>query len=40
MGWTMHFREFAEICERLEELSGRLEMIDLLARELPPLGDR
>jgi len=32
--------EFAEICERLEALSGRLEMIDLLARELPRLDDR
>ncbi|MDD1671172.1 MAG: ATP-dependent DNA ligase [Methanomicrobiales archaeon] len=36
----MLFREFAEICERLEALSGRLEMIDLLAGELPRLDDR
>ena len=36
----MLFREFSEICERLEALSGRLEMIDLLAGELPRLDDR
>jgi DNA ligase-1 len=36
----MLFREFARICERLEALSGRLEMIDLLAGELPQLDDR
>jgi DNA ligase-1 len=36
----MLLREFAEICERLEALSGRLEMIDLLAGELPRLDDR
>jgi DNA ligase-1 len=36
----MLFREFAEICERLEALSGRLEMIDLLSRDLPRLDDR
>ncbi|HTY53314.1 MAG TPA: ATP-dependent DNA ligase [Methanomicrobiales archaeon] len=35
----MLFREFAEICERLENISGRLEMIDLLAGELPRLDD-
>ncbi|HMA06018.1 MAG TPA: ATP-dependent DNA ligase [Methanomicrobiales archaeon] len=36
----MLFREFAEICERLEAISGRLEMIDLLAQDLPRLDDR
>ncbi|HXW99545.1 MAG TPA: ATP-dependent DNA ligase [Methanomicrobiales archaeon] len=36
----MLFREFAGICERLEAISGRLEMIDLLAGELPGLDDR
>jgi DNA ligase-1 len=40
MRGAMHFREFSEICERLEAISGRLEMIDLLARELPRLDDR
>jgi DNA ligase-1 len=36
----MLFREFSEICERLEAIPGRLEMIDLLAGELPRLDDR
>ncbi|MGE5832336.1 MAG: ATP-dependent DNA ligase [Methanomicrobiales archaeon] len=36
----MLFREFAEICERLEAISSRLEMIDLLAQDLPRLDDR
>jgi DNA ligase-1 len=36
----MLFREFSEICERLEAISGRLEMIDLLAGVLPRLDDR
>ncbi|HUK37543.1 MAG TPA: ATP-dependent DNA ligase [Methanomicrobiales archaeon] len=36
----MLFRDFAGICERLEAISGRLEMIDLLAGELPRLDDR
>ena len=35
----MLFRDFAGICERLEAISGRLEMIDLLAGELPRLDD-
>src|SRR5512136_461253 len=35
----MLFREFSEICERVEALSGRLEMIDELAKVLPGLGD-
>ncbi|HTY15224.1 MAG TPA: ATP-dependent DNA ligase [Methanoregulaceae archaeon] len=35
----MHFREFARICEQLEGLSGRLEMIDLISRALPDLSD-
>ncbi|MDD1663300.1 MAG: ATP-dependent DNA ligase [Methanomicrobiales archaeon] len=36
----MLFREFSEICDRIEAISGRLEMIDVLARELPGLDDR
>jgi DNA ligase-1 len=36
----MLFREFSEICERLEAIPGRLEMIDLLAGELTRLDDR
>lgn len=36
----MLFREFSEICERLEAIPGRLEMIDLLAGVLPLLDDR
>ena len=36
----MLFREFSEICERLEAIPGRLEMIDLLSLELPRLDDR
>jgi DNA ligase-1 len=36
----MLFREFSEICERLEAIPGRLEMIDVLARDLPGLDDR
>ena len=35
----MLFREFSEICERVEALSGRLEMIDELAKVLPGLVD-
>lgn len=33
----MLFIEFSRCCERLEGLSGRLEMIDLISRELPGL---
>lgn len=33
----MLFIEFSHCCERLEGLSGRLEMIDLISRELPGL---
>ncbi len=36
----MLFREFSEICERLEAIPGRLEMIDILSLELPRLDDR
>ncbi|MDD1663908.1 MAG: ATP-dependent DNA ligase [Methanomicrobiales archaeon] len=36
----MLFREFSEICERLEAIPGRLDMIDLLSRELPRLDDQ
>jgi DNA ligase-1 len=34
----MLFIEFSRCCERLEGLSGRLEMIDVISRELPPLS--
>jgi len=34
----MLFIEFSRCCERLEGLSGRLEMIDLISRELPELS--
>jgi len=34
----MLFIEFSRCCERLEGLSGRLEMIDLISRELPGLS--
>jgi DNA ligase-1 len=33
----MLFIEFSRCCERLEGLSGRLEMIDVISRELPGL---
>jgi DNA ligase 1 len=36
----MLFREFSEICERLEAIPGRLEMINILSLELPRLDDR
>jgi DNA ligase-1 len=35
----MLFREFSAICERIEDLSGRLEMIGELAKVLPGLDD-
>ncbi|MCU0629899.1 MAG: ATP-dependent DNA ligase [Methanoregulaceae archaeon] len=35
----MLFREFSAICEQLEGISGRLEMIDLISRRLPSLSD-
>jgi DNA ligase 1 len=35
----MQFREFSRICEQLEGISGRLEMIDLISRILPSLSD-
>ncbi len=34
----MLFREFSEICEKLEAISGRLEMIDLISTVLPTLS--
>jgi len=34
----MLFIEFSRCCERLEGLSGRLEMIDMISRELPALS--
>jgi DNA ligase-1 len=39
MGLSMLFREFSAICEQLEGISGRLEMIDLISRRLPSLSD-
>jgi DNA ligase-1 len=38
-GWILLFREFSAICERVEALSGRLEMIDEVAKVLPGLDD-
>lgn len=35
----MNFGEFASICEQLEGISGRLEMIGIISRVLPTLGD-
>ncbi|HEX3000794.1 MAG TPA: ATP-dependent DNA ligase [Methanoregula sp.] len=35
----MHFMDFARVCERLEGTSGRLDMIDIISRELPALSD-
>lgn len=35
----MLFREFSTICEQLEGIRGRLEMIDLISRQLPLLSD-
>ena len=35
----MQFLEFARICERLEGISGRLDMIEEVAGVLPRLGD-
>lgn len=35
----MEFADFALVCERLEAISGRLEMRDLLASLLPGLGE-
>jgi DNA ligase-1 len=36
---AMLFMEFSHCCERLENLSGRLEMIDLISKELPGLSE-
>ena len=35
----MDFMEFARICEQLEGISGRLEMIGIISRILPDLPD-
>jgi len=35
----MQFKDFALICDRLEAISGRLEMIDVVAGVLPSLDD-
>jgi DNA ligase-1 len=35
----MLFMDFSRVCERLEGTSGRLEMIDIISRELPGLTD-
>ena len=35
----MLFMDFSRCCERLEAISGRLDMIDIIAKELPDLTD-
>ena len=35
----MLFMEFSRTCEKLEGISGRLEMIDIISRVLPDLSD-
>jgi DNA ligase 1 len=35
----MLFMDFARTCERLEGISGRLEMIDIISKELPGLSE-
>ncbi|UUX91630.1 ATP-dependent DNA ligase [Methanoplanus endosymbiosus] len=35
----MNFIDFSEFCNTLESISGRLEMIDLIAEKLPGLSD-
>ncbi len=35
----MLFIEFSRCCERLEGLSGRLDMIEVISRELPGLSE-
>jgi DNA ligase-1 len=35
----MLFMDFSRCCERLEAISGRLDMIDIIAQELPDLSD-
>lgn len=35
----MLFADFARCCEQLEGISGRLDMIDIISRELPGLSD-
>ena len=35
----MDFTEFSRICEEIEAISGRLEMIDVIASVLPGLSD-
>ena len=36
---AMLFMEFSRTCEKLEGISGRLEMIDIISRVLPDLSD-
>lgn len=36
---SMDFLEFSRICQQLEGISGRLDMIDLISRVLPGLDD-
>jgi DNA ligase-1 len=36
---TMLFIDFSRCCEKLEATAGRLEMIDIISRELPLLSD-
>ncbi|MDG6258032.1 MAG: ATP-dependent DNA ligase [Methanomicrobiaceae archaeon] len=35
----MDFIVFSQLCERLEGISGRLEMIDVVSRAIPPLSE-
>ena len=35
----MLFMDFSRCCERLEAIAGRLEMIDIISKELPGLSD-
>lgn len=35
----MFFMDFSRICERLEATAGRLDMIDIISKELPGLSD-
>ena len=35
----MLFMDFSRCCENLEGISGRLEMIDVISKELPGLTD-
>jgi DNA ligase-1 len=35
----MDFIDFSKLCERIEGISGRLEMIDVVSRAIPPLNE-